>query len=468
MVFDVAIVGGGVVGLATFYELVRCNQSVVVLERGLDVCTGMSKANSGLVHAGLDCEENTLKAKLNVLGNQLYQPLCKELDVDFIKCGALVVGSDIGQVQKLYVRGVANGVPELSVLNREQLLQRVPNLSEHVTCGLHAATAGIVSPWQFGIALAESGIENGGNVMLGFELVSANHSNGIWTLTSSLGKTVQAKQVINAAAARFNQVSNILGTEQKELHLRRGEYYVIDSSQKNFVPCTIFPLPTEKGKGVLVTPTADGNLLVGPSSSPAETPTTQTTAEGLSYVKNECNAIVTGLPLEHCIRVFAGVRVASGHDFVIEQSAIHPSVVLLAGIASPGLTAAPAIGKMVAEMLGVNNQNKTMKPRKRQRYTYELSQTELNKRIAQNPHYGKVVCRCEHVTEGDIVQALQSILPPQTVDGVKRRVRAGMGRCQGGFCLSKVIGILAREQHVSLTSVCKENSGSNVLIAEIE
>lgn len=468
MVFDVAVVGGGVVGLATFYELVRCNQSVVVLEKGLDVCTGMSKANSGLVHAGFDSETGTLKAKLNVLGNQIYPELCSALDVDFIKCGALVVGSDNKQVQALYKRGQANGVPELSVLNRNQLLQIVPNLSGGVTCGLHAATAGIVSPWLFGIALAESGIENGGKVMLGFDLASATHDNGIWSLVSASGLVVQAKTVINSAAAGFNKVSAILGTEQKELQLRRGEYYVIDSAQKNFVPCTVFPLPTIKGKGVLVTPTADGNLLVGPSSMLTDEALTQTTAEGLEYVKNECNSILTGVPLQHCIRVFAGVRVASGHDFIIQKSNVHQSVVLLAGIASPGLTAAPAIGKMVAEMLGVNASAKAMIPRKRQRYTYELSQTELNARIAQNPQFGKVVCRCEHVTEGDIVQALHSTLPPQTVDGVKRRVRAGMGRCQGGFCLSKIIGILSREQKVQLTDVCKENSGSNVLVASIK
>jgi len=461
MVYDYAIIGGGVVGSAIFNKLTRLGQKCVLLEKGDDVALGASRANSGIVHSGYDCEENSLKAKLNVLGNKMFPSLCKELSVPFVECGSVVVGNDLEKIEILKKRGQANGVSGLEILNRDRLVKLVPNIADDILYALHAKTAGIVSPWALTIALAEEAVINGGKVMLNFEVNKASFASGIWKIFSNK-KNVEAKFVINSSGAGFNEVSKILGAEEKEIFFKSGEYYLLDKIVRNYVNLTVFPLPTEKGKGVLVTPTADGNVLVGPSSIPLNDFSTETTSVGLDYVKNEANKIFKNIPLDKCIRTFAGVRTGCGKDFVVEKSLKAPNVILLAGINSPGLTSAPAIACYVAELLGLHGKEKAMKKRHEIKPIVDMKESELNELIKKNSLYGKIVCRCETVSEGEIVEAIHSPLKPQSVDAIKRRVRAGMGRCQGGFCMAKVMSILSRENHKKFKDICKENTSSKI------
>lgn len=456
-IYDVAIIGGGVVGTFIFDDLSLIGAKVVLIEKELDVATGMSKANSGLIHAGFDAKPNTKKAIFNVRGNELYPSICKRLGVKLKNTGAFVVGDDINKIKELEQRGKQNGVKGISLLNEKELRKVLPSICENITCGLYAQTACIIDPYLLTICLAEEGVLNGGTVELDFDIKAVKKENGIFKI-SSKDKVVYAHRIINAAGAGYNGVAKLIGSEQYKTEFRRGEYYVLDQSEGNIVPATVFPLPSAKGKGVLVTPTVDGNILVGPTSYESEYDT-KTTTEGLNDIRQKVSSMLTNVNLSKTIRVFSGVRVITGDDFIIENSNNVQGVINIAGICSPGLSAAPAISEyVITKLLGAKlvykKDAKRIKPYLRLK---ELSLQKQNMLIKQNPDYGKIVCKCEGISLGEIKDAINRPIRPTTMDGIKRRIRAGMGRCQGGFCSDKVAMILAKENNVRMEDIVKEH-----------
>lgn len=465
-IYDCVVIGAGVVGASVFNAVTKSGYSCLLIDKSCDVATGASKANSGLVHAGFDAKPNTLKAKLNVEGNKMYPSICKRLGLPLKKLGALVVGNNQGVVEELYNRGLQNGVRNLEVLNRQQLLALEPNLSDEVSCGLFAKDAYVVSPYLLTICLTEEAIINGGEVLLNTTITKVKEEKGLFVLSTTYG-TYVARKVVNCAGAGFNTVAKVLKTEPIDLEFRRGEYYVLDSTESKIVNHTIFPLPSKTSKGILVTPTVDGNILVGPTSYPS-TDGTQTTPDGLAEIKSKSQLLIKNVNLRKTIRTFSGVRAISGDDFVIRISQKNKNVVYAGGICSPGLSSAPAIAKMVVELLGFeydpNKKTKQIVP-----YTLlkDLPVSKQNELISKNKKYGQIVCKCEGITAGDIIFALRRPLPVVSTDGIKRRVRAGMGRCQGGFCLDGVISLIAKENNMELEHVLKENMGSNHIVGNI-
>lgn len=460
-IYDVLIFGAGVVGTCLATDLARSGYSVCLVDKASDVSTGASKANSGLVHAGFDAKPGTLKAKLNVEGNKMYPSLCKRLGLKLRKLGAVVIGNNTQTVKELYDRGIANGVKNLFVLSREELLKILPNITENVTCGLLAKDAYVVCPYLLTICMAEEAILNGATVLLEFDAKKIRKINGIFEISD--GKTtVFAKKVINSAGAGVNDVAKLLKTETYPIVFKRGEYFVLEQSEAHIAPVTVFPLPEKGSKGILITQTLDGNILVGPTSYESDD-STKTTREGLNLVAEKSGLLLSNVNLRKSIRQFSGVRTICGDDFVIEQSKIDNDVLTLAGICSPGLSSAPAISKYAIEKMGLIY-NPTIKNKQIEPYFLfkDLKNAEKNQLLSKDHTYGELVCKCENITKGDILNALDRPLKIHSVDGIKRRVRAGMGRCQGGFCSIPVAEIIAKTRKIPLEEVLKENKNSNV------
>lgn len=460
-IYDVLIFGAGVVGTCLATDLARSGYSVCLVDKASDVSTGASKANSGLVHAGFDAKPGTLKAKLNVEGNKMYPSLCKRLGLKLRKLGAVVIGNNTQTVKELYDRGITNGVKNLFVLSREELLKILPNITENVTCGLLAKDAYVVCPYLLTICMAEEAIINGATVLLEFDAKKIRKNNGIFEISD--GKTtVFAKKVINSAGAGVNDVAKLLKTETYPIVFKRGEYFVLEQSEAHIAPVTVFPLPEKGSKGILITQTLDGNILVGPTSYESDD-STKTTREGLNLVAEKSGLLLSNVNLRKSIRQFSGVRTICGDDFVIEQSKIDNDVLTLAGICSPGLSSAPAISKYAIEKMGFIY-NPTIKNKQIEPYFLfkDLKNAEKNQLLSKDHTYGELVCKCENITKGDILNALDRPLKIHSVDGIKRRVRAGMGRCQGGFCSIPVAEIIAKTRKIPLEEVLKENKNSNV------
>lgn len=467
MVYDIAILGGGVIGCAIFNKLTRLGASAVLIEKGSDVAVGTSKANSGIVHAGFDAMPNTLKAIHNVRGAELFPKLCEELYVPYIRNGALVVGKDMSVVRELYDRGIANGVSGLKVLKEKELKELVPNLSSEVTCGLLAETSAIVSPYKFTIALAEESVINGGNVVFNYEMTSCKRDNDVYILSNGK-EEIRARQIVLAVGAEHNNVASILGTTQYDIKYRRGEYYLLDKGTSVTNGYTIFPLPSKESKGVLVSATVDGNTIVGPTSTPTDNSNTVTTREGLREIADKSSLMLDGVNLRKNIRVFSGVRTLVDSDFVIEKDAKDSNIINVTGICSPGLSASPSIAEYVCKLLGYEGEEKVMKRLPKYPTISNKTPDDINKLIKLDSRYGKIVCRCEGVSEMEIINAINSPLKPISLDGIKRRTRAGMGRCQGGFCFLKVMEIIARERGIDIDEVLKENSDSRIIIGDID
>lgn len=460
-IYDVLIFGAGVVGTCLATDLARSGYSVCLVDKASDVSTGASKANSGLVHAGFDAKPGTLKAKLNVEGNKMYPSLCKRLGLKLRKLGAVVIGNNTQTVKELYDRGIANGVKNLFVLSREELLKILPNITENVTCGLLAKDAYVVCPYLLTICMAEEAILNGATALLEFDAKKIRKNNGLFEISD--GKTtVFAKKVINSAGAGVNDVAKLLKTETYPIVFKRGEYFVLEQSEAHIAPVTVFPLPEKGSKGILITQTLDGNILVGPTSYESDD-STKTTREGLNLIAEKSGLLLSNVNLRKSIRQFSGVRTICGDDFVIEQSKIDNDVLTLAGICSPGLSSAPAISKYAIEKMGLIY-NPTIKNKQIEPYFLfkDLKNAEKNQLLSKDHTYGELVCKCENITKGDILNALDRPLKIHSVDGIKRRVRAGMGRCQGGFCSIPVAEIIAKTRKIPLEEVLKENKNSNV------
>ena len=464
--YEYLVIGAGVVGANIFSLLARQGKSVAMIDTALDVATGASKANSGLVHAGFDAKPNTLKARLNVLGNKMYPSEAKRLGLPIKKTGAFVVGNDLNIIKDLIKRGNINGVQGLEILKSEDLKSRLPMINSSIKYGLFAPDAYIISPYMFTICLTEEGIINGGSVYLGYTTKKIVKQKDLFVVTD--GKMqISTNVIINCAGAGYNNIAKLLNTEEYNIEYRRGEYYVLDTTERDLVPATVFPLPTKESKGVLITPTIDGNILIGPTSTIGDIQT-KTTAEDLNFVKNNAINLIPNINFKKVIRIFSGVRSIVGEDFIIEKSRKVDGVVNIAGICSPGLSAAPAIAEYVFDLIGekkIKTHPKKIEPYKT---LNKLSVNERNELIKQNPAYGRIVCKCEGISEGEIIDALSRPLRVVSIDGVKRRTRTGMGRCQGGFCLSPTIELIAKANKLQLEDVVKENIGSNIIYGNVK
>ncbi len=466
-IYDYAVIGGGIVGCAVLNKLRRLNQSCVLLEKGLDVAVGTTKANSGIVHAGFDTKAGTLKAKLNVRGAELYPKLCQELNVPFVNNGAVVIGNDMSVVEELYSRGQENGVQGLEILDRVALRKKLPCITDNVTCGLYASTSAIVSPYKMAIALAEQAVIDGAGIAFNYKISKLKKFNGYYGIGDGR-QYVLARKIIVCVGAEHNNLAKVLGNTEYDTKFRRGEYYLLDKGAMDIGALTVFPLPSKASKGILVTPTTSGNIIVGPTSILTDTSNTVTTAEGLDEIASKASEMLSNVNLRKNIRVFSGVRTLVGDDFVIEKDKNNLDIINITGICSPGLTAAPAIAEYVCELLGLQGEDKVMPKLEKHKTLQGSTKEEIAKLIKEDPRYGKIVCRCENVSEKEIIDAINSPLKPMTVDAIKRRTRAGMGRCQGGFCFSKVMEIIARETGTTIDDVCKENDGSQIIVGDIK
>lgn len=471
--YDVIIIGAGVAGSSSARELSRYQVRACVLEKDEDVCCGTSKANSAIVHAGYDADEGSLMAKLNVQGNQMMEELSKELDFPFKRCGSLVVclsQEDLPGLQALHDRGVKNGVKDLQIiLDKEKIHQLEPNLTDEVAGVLYAPTAGIVCPFNMNIAMAENACTNGVEFRFNTEVQKIQKIAGGWQLTTSTG-TYEARCVVNAAGVYADRFHNMVSDRKIHITPRRGDYCLLDKSAGRHVEHTIFALPNKYGKGVLVTPTVHGNLLVGPTAIDIEDKeSTATTREGLDELISKAGMNVKNLPMRQVITSFAGLRAhEDGHEFIIEEVEGAEGFIDCAGIESPGLTSAPAIGKMVAEILreklDLQSDPDFQGTRKGILNPATLTMEERNALIREKPAYGNIICRCEMVTEGEILDAIHRPLGARSLDGVKRRTRAGMGRCQAGFCSPRTMEILARELGMSMFDITKSGGASRLVV----
>lgn len=472
--FDVIVIGGGVIGGTILRELTKYKLDVCMLEKENDVCMGQSKANSGIVHAGFDAAVGSKKAYFNVRGNAMMAAYASELGVKYKNNGSLVVAfseEEAKTLEELKDRGEKNGVPSLKILNREELFASEKNISKRAIGALYAPTGGIVCPYELTIAAIGNAMDNGAKLYLNFEVVSVVKKDGAFSVTSESGETVEGRIVVNCAGLGGGKIACEAG-DMLRVGGRKGEYVLLDRESGNFVSHTLFFTPTKKGKGILVSPTVDGNILLGPTAEETENGSADTSSEGLKTVTEKAGEMCENVPLYNTITSFAGVRAYSErHDFVIEESEHAEGLIHCIGIESPGLTSAPAIAEYVVSELVKKRlpleKNENFDGRRMPDYFFKnLTDEEKNKMIEKDPAYGRIVCRCEQITEGEIVRAIRENPPARDVDAVKRRTRAGMGRCQGGFCQPQVAEIIARECKVSLTKITKKGKNSFLLTKE--
>ena len=471
--YDVIIIGAGVTGSSIARQLSRYNASVCVLEKCEDVCEGTSKANSAIVHAGFDAAEGSLMAKMNVRGNELMGQLAEDLDIPFKRNGAMVVcihKEAIDGLKTLYDRGIANGVKDLRILSREEALEMEPNLSDNVEGALYAPTSGIICPFMLNIAMAENAAVNGVDFRFNTKVEAIKRDEeGIWHLRTNNGEYT-ARYVVNAAGVYADIIHNMVSANKIKITPRRGDYCLLDKEVGGHVKHTIFPQPTNLGKGVLVSPTIHGNLIVGPTAVDLENKEgNNTTAAGIADLIAKANDHVKNLPMRKVITSFAGLRAhEANHEFIIKEVEDAPHFIDCAGIESPGLTSCPAIGEMVGDMLkekmNLTEKENWISKRKGILNPQELSLEERNELIKKEPAYGQIICRCESISEGEILDAIHRPLGARSLDGVKRRTRAGMGRCQAGFCSPRVMEILHRELGLPLEEVTKSGGRSNIVI----
>jgi glycerol-3-phosphate dehydrogenase len=475
---DVLIVGAGVTGCAVARELAKTKRTVKVVERASDVCEGTSKANSGIVHSGYDAKPGTMKAKMNLEGNRMMEQLSKDLDFPYKKNGSLILcfaEEDRPALQELLERGEKNGVEGLRIVEREELIQMEPALSDQVVAALYAPTGGIVCPFGLTIALAENAADNGVQFQFNTEVTKiekAEDAQGTYYKVETSKGLEEARIVVNAAGVYADKLHNMVSNKKMEIIARKGEYMLMDKEVGGMVSRTLFQLPTKMGKGILVTPTVHGNLLTGPTATDVEDKeAVNTTQDGLGEVLAKAGLSVKQVPSRQVITSFSGLRAHEvGNDFIIGEAEDAKGFIDVAGIESPGLTSAPAIGVYVAELIqGIApaEANPTFNgKRKGIPHMADATAEERAALIKEDPAYAQVVCRCELVTEGEIVNSIRRTLGATTLDGVKRRTRAGMGRCQAGFCSPKTVAILARELGKDEAEITKCGGDSIFLVGK--
>ena len=471
MIYDVIIVGGGVIGCAIARELSKYKLRTVLLEKNNDVCNETSAANSAIVHSGYDPLPNSLKAQMNVLGNSMYPQMCKELDVPFIQNGSLTIATtddEMNTLLSLQKRANENKV-ETKILSSEEVLKLEPQLNKDIKGALFAPTCGIVNPFELTVALMENAMDNGVELLLNHEVNNIKINENSVSVFCKNDKELECKVLINAAGLFADDINAFVDKDSFTITPRKGQYFVLDHFDLNFVKHTLFMVPSDKGKGVLVTPTTSGNYLIGPSSDFVDDKQDlSTTKDILDSVRSQASRIIENIPYANLIRQYSGLRaVSSTGDFIIEHSKASKNLINVAGIQSPGLASCPAIALKVVELLKECmplNANEEFNPIRRKVYRLkEMSLEDKNKLISENPQFGHIVCRCEKISEGEIVDCIHRNCGATTVKGVKKRCRPGFGKCQGAMCEASVIKILARELKKDESEILYSENDSNIL-----
>jgi glycerol-3-phosphate dehydrogenase len=470
--YDVAVIGAGIIGTAIARELSRYDIRLMLIEKDSDVANGTTKANSAIVHSGFDPEPGTLKARFNAAGNKIYASLCDELEVPFRQIGSLVIAfcdEEMLTLRELYARGMENKIPDLKVIGKKHLDSIEPSLNKAAVGALYAPTAGITDPYLLAIALAESAAVNGAEIRLNSAVTAISKHGSVFIINCG-DYRIEARYVINAAGLFSDRINDMINPPSFTIKPTRGEYFLLDKGTGNLANHVLFPCPTTLGKGVLVAPTAHGNLIVGPNSETVDSKeATATTAAGLKYVQEQAAKLKVSLPFHQVITSFSGLRAKTDRgDFIIEETDETPGFFNVAGIDSPGLVAAPAIASHVADLLHKKAGDFKLKNSfiaRARSYTpfMALGEKTRAEMIAADPRYGRIICRCENITEGEIVRAIHGPVGARTVDGIKKRTRPGGGRCQGGFCGPRVMQILATELGKNLPEINKDNPGSYIL-----
>ena len=471
MIYDVIIVGGGVIGCAIARELSKYKLRTVLLEKNNDVCNETSAANSAIVHSGYDPLPNSLKAQMNVLGNSMYPQMCKELDVPFIQNGSLTIATtddEMNTLLSLQKRANENKV-ETKIFSSEEVLKLEPQLNKDIKGALFAPTCGIVNPFELTVALMENAMDNGVELLLNHEVNNIKINENSVSVYCKNDKELECKVLINAAGLFADDINAFVDKDSFTITPRKGQYFVLDHFDLNFVKHTLFMVPSDKGKGVLVTPTTSGNYLIGPSSDFVDDKQDlSTTKDILDSVRSQASRIIENIPYANLIRQYSGLRaVSSTGDFIIEHSKVSKNLINVAGIQSPGLASCPAIALKVVELLNECtplNANDEFNPIRRKVYRLkEMSLEDKNKLISENPQFGHIVCRCEKISEGEIVDCIHRNCGATTVKGVKKRCRPGFGKCQGAMCEASVIKILARELKKDESEILYSENDSNIL-----
>ena len=475
MDYDAVVIGGGVIGSAIIRYLSLYNMKTLLVEKEEDISSGTTKANSGIVHAGYDPEPGTLKAKLNVKGAKMIKEESGKLHFDYKVNGAMVVSfspNDDYKIDELYERGIKNGVEDMEIISGDEARRLEPNLSENITKCLYLKSSAIVCPFSLTQALSENAYENGAEFKFNTKVETIERIEDGYRIKTDNGLIITSNAVINAAGVYGDTINNMVS--EKKLHItpRRGYYMLFDNETQGMFNSTIFQLPSSKGKGVLVTPTVHGNLMIGPNSVDIpDKDDTSTTAFDLDYISKESLRTSPSIPFRKVITSFSGLRAhEDSGDFIVGEAEDAPGFFNATGIESPGLSSSLSIGEMVARMvadrLGIEKKENPVLERKAAPRPKEMSIDERNELIKSNPSYGRIVCRCEEISEGEIIDAITRPLGARSLDGVKRRVRAGMGRCQGGFCSPKVMELIEKYASIPFDEITKNSKGSNITMED--
>lgn len=475
MDYDAVVIGGGVIGSAIIRYLSLYNMKTLLVEKEEDISSGTTKANSGIVHAGYDPEPGTLKAKLNVKGAKMIKEESGKLHFDYKVNGAMVVSfssNDDYKIDELFERGIKNGVEDMEIISGDEARRLEPNLSENITKCLYLKSSAIVCPFSLTQALSENAYENGAEFKFNTKVETIERIEDGYRIKTDNGLIITSNAVINAAGVYGDTINNMVS--EKKLHItpRRGSYMLFDNETQGMFNSTIFQLPSSKGKGVLVTPTVHGNLMIGPNSVDIpDKDDTSTTAFDLDYISKEALRTSPSIPFKKVITSFSGLRAhEDSGDFIVGEVEDAPGFFNATGIESPGLSSSLSIGEMVARMvadrLGIEKKENPVLERKAAPRPKEMSIDERNELIKSNPSYGRIVCRCEEISEGEIIDAITRPLGARSLDGVKRRVRAGMGRCQGGFCSPKVMELIEKYASIPFDEITKNSKGSNITMED--
>ncbi len=460
--YDYIIIGAGIVGTNIARKLSQYNVSVLVLEKENDAANHQTTANSAIIHSGHDPKENTLKAKFCVEGNTLYEQMEKELQIPLLKTGAFVVAHNHDEelmLKDLYERAIRNGVTQIEFLNKEQASSLEPNLADSITQVLSLPSTKVTYPWEVAFACLENAIENGADFKKNSEVTSIKKNQDVFEIEINNNEIILAKSVISAAGIFSDQVAYLLEKNVPyQIFPRKGEYFVLDRKVKGLINHVLYPLPTKVGKGVLIIPQVHGNILLGPTSTlQDEKELASNTKVGLDQIKRDVKAIAKNIPFNLVIRTFAGIRASSSfEDFYIQESKEYTNFFHVAGIDSPGLTAAPAIAEYLVDHI-LNHQlikKENYNPLRTKKPTfYNLDFEKQQELLKENPRYGNLVCKCEKITEAEIIDAINGPLGNDTIKGIKKRARAGSGLCQGGYCEEMILKIIARETNQSLDQI---------------
>lgn len=461
--YDVVIIGGGVVGCAIAKALSHKKCRVALIEKENDLGNGITMANSAIIHSGHDPKEGTLKEQLNRRGNELYPLWSKEVGFEYKDCGGLLVAKkdQLEDLQELYQQTLKRGIP-CNLLTREEVLLKEPNISDEIVKGCSLPSTGIVYPWEVAISCMEFAMNNGVELFLNNEVTSLTYNDSYFIHTTK--QVLESKIVINATGCHGDKLRAMLLKESDLLYFVKGEYFVLDYAKKPIVSQVIYPMPTKQGKGILVVPTVSNNILLGPTAMEVESLTTSTTSKGLQEIRSKVSQNINNIPFENVIRSFSGIRPKSKtNDFIIQEEPNFPGFIQVIGIDSPGLASAPAIGEYVSQMLPKYQEKEQMNGRRETISLRHKSTEEKNKLIQENPLYGNIVCRCEKVSKQEIIDCINRNAGARSVKAVKKRVRPGLGRCQGGFCEGLIVEILAEQLNIDPREVVYDQEDTFII-----